>query len=103
MGGRRGGKDSRAKSKLRRKKERTARKASRQAQYERWRDLGINTKSKRQVKKGRKGPRMRRHAIGNCGNPGCIRCFGVGFGPFLDKLGAPFNMPHWMWRLWVSV
>lgn len=96
------GKGSRAKNKARRKRERRARKESMQAQYQRWKERGINTKSKRQVKKKRNGPRDRKHTRA-CGNDGCQRCYGILLKPFLNSQGQPEGMPHWMFRLWQSL
>ncbi len=92
-------KKSRAKAKERRKKEKAARKKTNQEKYQKWRDLGINTKSKRSFKGKRKGPRARNHPHGECGNPACQHCYGLSFKAFLRK-GEPHNMPHWMWLKW---
>jgi hypothetical protein len=94
-------KRSKTKSKEKRKREKAARKASTRAVYEGYRDKGINQKSKRALAKGqRKGPRLRLHKNGACGNPGCAHCYGLDFAPFVTKLGKPENMPQWMWQMW---
>jgi hypothetical protein len=95
-----GGKASRAKTKARRKRERRARKQSQQEQYQKWRDLGINQKSKRFSRKKHIGPKARKHPR-MCGNPACIKCYGLNFKPFLVK-DKPKEMPQWMFQRWLK-
>ena len=93
-------KNSKTKSKERRKKEKAARKSIMRARYEGFIKAGKNTKSKRsqRIKKKSSG-RARSHPLGRCGNPGCIECYGVCYRPFLKK-GEPKGMPQWMWLRW---
>ena len=95
------GKGARARAKLRRLREKRARRQSMQSQYERWRDEGRNRKdkSKRAKKAKRVLARNVSHPLGPCGNPGCTRCHGVRFKPFLQGL-VPVGMPQWMWLRW---
>jgi hypothetical protein len=94
-------KKSKTKSKERRRKDKAARKAAQRAKYEGFMKAGKNTKSKRAVQSARKrrGITCISHPDGKCGNPGCTKCFGVHFRPFLSK-GKPKGMPHWMWMRW---
>jgi hypothetical protein len=81
------GKKARAKSKERRLKEKRARKAANRARYEKWRDMGQNSKSKR----ARAGSKKRQlanvvsHPNGACGNVGCMRCSAV------YQIGGPLH------------
>lgn len=94
-----GGRGSRARTKARRAKERRARKAAKQTQYEAWRDAGTNQKSKRFRKHNKMAAKtkparelmlvpkaiglaelVRRKVHGgseNCGNIGCRKCSSV--------------------------
>lgn len=68
----------RAKSdaKKRRASLKRSRKASMQAQYQKWRDDGANNKSKRNRLKNRRLAAIRttKHKEGPCGNIGCKMC-----------------------------
>ena len=94
-------KKSKAASKKKRQAAKRARKSARQALYESYRDRGINSKSRRSRlnAKARNKMRSRTHPHGHCGNPGCIKCYGVHYKPFLVK-GVPKSMPNWMWMRW---
>ena len=67
------------KSKMRaseqRKKEKRQRKAAMQAKYETWKQAGINSKSRRSLKKKTASNKKHTHPDGFCGNPGCKHCF----------------------------
>ena len=94
------GKGARAKAKLRRLREKRARKQSMQATYDAWRDQGVNKKSKRSRKNAKKTlARNTTHPLGACGNPGCVRCHGIRFRPFLQN-GQPHHMPQSMFIKW---
>jgi hypothetical protein len=94
------GKGARAKAKLRRLKEKRAKKQSMQTIYQKWRDDGVNQKSKRARKNARKNlARNISHPDGPCGNPGCVRCHGIHFRPYLQD-GVPVRMPQWMFIKW---
>lgn len=94
------GKNAKTQNKNKRDKEKRARKAARQAQYQKWAEQGQNTKSKRFVQKQKsKKCSTVSHPSGRCGNTGCKQCFGVNFNRFLSK-GEPKNMPQWMWKKW---
>ena len=83
-------------------KEKRNRKAVMQAQYQKFKEQGKNTKSKRSKRKASKaksGITNINHPNGRCGNPGCIKCFGINFNPFLYK-GKPLGMPCWMYLKW---
>ena len=69
-------KKSKAKAKLKRLNQKRGRRASRQAQYETFRKLGQNKKSKR-FRKGMKDKTVKgiRHPFSDCGNLACIKCF----------------------------
>lgn len=99
-------KKSKTKSKERRLKDKAQRKATQRALYESYMKQGKNTKSKRAVKnsKATKSKRVSNisHPDGKCGNPGCMKCFGIYFKAFLTG-GLPRNMPHWMWLRWNSL
>lgn len=93
-------KKSKNKAKIKRRNEKAARKAAQKARYESYMKTGTNRKSKRsQRKDGQVNVSTVSHPFGQCGNPGCMRCYGVHFKPFL-KNGKPSNMPQWMWLRW---
>lgn len=93
-------------AKEKRKKEKRARKEATRTLYESYKRQGINTKSKRSKSKNKKSKsatttRKKNHAGGRCGNPGCIKCYGINFNPFLVN-GKPQGMPHWMYQKWMK-
>ena len=94
-------KKSKTKAKEKRKNQKAARKAAQRALYESYMKQGKNTKSKRARKNEKTAKKVSAisHPDGKCGNPGCIRCFGIHYRPFLQK-GVPYRMPHWMWMRW---
>jgi len=99
------GKTSRTKSKEKRKEQKRARKNAQKALYESYMKQGKNTKSKRSTlnnKRKAKAISVVSHPDGACGNPGCAKCFGVFFGPFLCK-GKAYRMPQWMFMKWDSL
>jgi len=60
------------------KKEKAAKKARMQAQYDAWRAAGTNQKSKRNVLRGKRTKRSadkHKHLVPMCGNTGCANCF----------------------------
>lgn len=91
-------------AKERRKAMKRARKQAMKAKYQAFKEAGKNTKSKRfaQRSKVKKTARSKSHPLGRCGNPGCIKCFGIHFKPFLLK-GKPHRMPHWMYLRWIKL
>lgn len=95
-------KASKAKVKERRQKEKHAKKQAKIALYESYRKQGINSKSKRFRNKNaqKKLATSIDHPYGKCGNHGCIKCYGLNFKPFLNRLGRPVNMSQWMWLKW---
>jgi hypothetical protein len=95
-------KKSKKKAKLKRRNEKAARKAAQRARYEGYMRAGNNTKSKRSQRKSKKGGRAKNHPLGECGNPGCTKCYGVHFRPFF-KNNKPHGMPQWMWLRWSSM
>ncbi len=98
-------KASKTRAKQKNKKDKKARKESKRTLYESYKRQDNNTKSRRssfQSKAKKIGPRKRTHSIGRCGNPGCIKCYGVFYEPFLDKKGQPEGMPNWMYRRWMK-
>jgi len=83
-----------------RRQQKFAKKQAKKALYESYANQGVNKKSKRFQKKGKKKLVSGiDHPLGPCGNPGCIKCFGINFEPFLRK-GIPFRMPQWMYLRW---
>lgn len=92
-------KKSKNKSKERRKKEKSSRKALQSATYAKYRDQGINNKSKRFKSKSIKKVNFESHPDGPCGNTGCNKCFGVRFHLYVSR-GKPRFMPPWMWLMW---
>jgi hypothetical protein len=93
-------KKSKKKAKLKRRSDKAARKAAQRARYEGYMKAGTNKKSKRSQRKGKsKTGRSGSHPFGECGNPGCIKCYGIHFRGFL-KNGKPHGMPQWMWMRW---
>lgn len=96
-----GGKASRARTKARRQRERRAKKKNMQEMYQKWRDQGINQKSKRYIKGKNQLVKTKRHRISNCGNHACQKCNSISFAPFL-KDGKPYRMPHWMFQKWMK-
>lgn len=93
-------KSSKTKAKLKRRLVKAARKSEQQKRYAHYMKLGQNTKSKRsRVNAKGKAGLLGDHPLGQCGNVGCIKCYGVHYRPFLKK-GQPNHMPHWMWRRW---
>lgn len=83
-----------------RKSEKAKRKAAQRALYAAYRDAGQNKKSKRFQKKNGPSVTIKKHPVTPCGNPSCIKDYGVNFKPFLDKKGNPRGMPQWMWQIW---
>lgn len=79
-----------------------AKKAAQKARYQKFAEMGKNTKSKRFRAKGKKTARKKDHPNGPCGNVGCIKCFGINFKPFLEK-GKPKGMPQWMYIRWKKI
>jgi hypothetical protein len=92
-------KNSRAKSKQERLKKKRAKKAATKARYQKYAEAGRNKKSKRFKSKKRKTISKKDHPNGRCGNPGCIRCFGLRAERFLVD-GVPRGMPHKIWLKW---
>lgn len=91
--------------KIKRLADKRAKKAAMKTLYESYRDTGKNTLSRRNKKanmKAKSRVATVRHATSQCGNPGCRRCQGVNFGPFLNKEGKPEGMPQWMYQLWAA-
>lgn len=88
------------------KKERLAKKRaakqSQQALYESYKRAGRNLKSKRFVKGQRRLVKDHDHPHGECGNPGCTKCQGMSFRPYL-KQGEPYNMPHKVYVKWMAL
>ena len=58
-----------------RRREKQRRKAAQTAKYEAWKVAGINSKSKRSLKRAGVSQRKHTHPDGFCGNPGCKLCF----------------------------
>lgn len=84
--GKKGGKGSRARSKLRRKAARRSMKAAMQRQYEAWRDAGINSKSKRARNHKKQERRVRTTArVANPQNPGDYKVYRELNMPFLAR------------------
>ena len=93
-------KTSDAKNSERRRREKFARKQAKKALYESYAKAGANSKSKRNKQKSKKNLVSGvDHPDGECGNPGCKKCYGVNFAPFI-KNGQPHQMPQWMWQRW---
>ena len=94
-------KKSKSKAKDKRKAEKRARKQAMKAKYQAFRDASKNTKSRRFLVSNKKGrsARIQDHPLGKCGNPGCIKCYGVSYRNFLVK-GKPYRMPNWMYQRW---
>lgn len=97
-------KKTKSQSKEKRKAMKRARKQAMKAKYQAFKEAGKNTKSKRFAmrSKAKKTARKQDHPLGRCGNPGCIKCFGIHFKPFLLK-GKPYRMPHWMYLRWIKL
>lgn len=93
-----GSKAARAGGKLKRLKEKRARKDAMRAQYKKFAEQGRVKGSKRAKKAMKKNISLVSHPCGPCGNPGCKKCFSVNYKPFLNKDGKPENMPQWMWQ-----
>lgn len=94
-------KSSKTQSKMRRLKEKRARKAAMRLRYEKYRESGQNSKSKRAKKAIMKMAKTVDHPDGKCGNPACQKCFKISFKPFL-KGGKPHKMPQWMYNKWLE-
>jgi len=93
-------KKSKASSSAKRLAQKRARKAAMQAQYQKYAEMGKNQKSKRnRSKNARKGITTVSHPYGKCGNPGCTKCFGINFNPFLEGK-VPVGMPPRMYSKW---
>lgn len=72
------GKRARSAAKDRRLKAKRAKKSAMRALWESYRDQGVVKGSKRQKRAaGRQTVRVKRHALGQCGNVGCMRCSAV--------------------------
>lgn len=95
-------KKSRAGGKEKRLKEKRARKDAMRSLYKKYAEQGRMKGSKRAKKAKKKPISMISHPEGACGNPGCRKCFGVNYKPFLNKLGKPENMPRWMYISWLG-
>jgi len=70
-------KKSKLKSAERRKAEKLSRKIANKAMYRKWAEDGVNTKSKRAVRKSAKSSAATKGmhiGIHDCGNIGCKRC-----------------------------
>ncbi len=96
---------SKNRRKVKRLADKRAKKAAMKALYQSYRDAGKNSLSKRAKKSNTKAKgriATTKHNTDQCGNPGCIRCQGINFNPFLDKEGKPTkgSMPHWIWLMW---
>lgn len=66
---------SKSAAKLRRRKDKRARKEAEKARYASYRDQGVNSKSKRfRLKRRRRIGDRPQHADGPCGNVGCQKC-----------------------------
>lgn len=76
-----GGKNSRTRSKTRRDNEKRARKAQRKLQYQAYARSGENSKGSRTARKIKARAHLRfslvSHPNGPCGNIGCVACFGL--------------------------
>lgn len=59
-----------------------AKKSANKARYLEMKARGVNSKSKRSVSNSKKKKRVSLldHPNGNCGNPGCLKCF-----PYLER------------------
>lgn len=79
-----------------------AKKAAQKARYQKYAELGQNTKSKRNRRGGAKTAKMIDHPNGRCGNPACEKCFGVRFGGWLNKAKNKLlpGHPHRLWLKW---
>lgn len=96
-------KKSKANVREKRRSDKRARKATQRARYEGYIKAGKNTKSKRsELNIGSNKLRARSHPNGQCGNFGCIRCYGIHYKGFI-KQGKPYRMPQWMWLRWVDL
>ena len=88
-----------------RRRMKLARKQQARAEYERLRDEGRNSKSKRFVLRGKRTARSRRlngHSPSPCGNVGCERCSGVTFSSIFFRDGEPHRMPPKMYQKWIA-
>lgn len=65
---------SKSAAKLKRRKDKRARKDAQKAEYANYRDQGINQKSKRFRRNQKRIVGGKNHADGPCGNVGCQRC-----------------------------
>jgi len=81
-----------------------AAKAAQKARYQKYAELGQNTKSKRSRTRVKKTANMTSHPDGRCGNPACEKCFGVRFGGWLDKTKRKLlpGHPHRLWLRWTQ-
>lgn len=84
-------------------KERLAKKRALKQQkaalYESYKRAGKNKLSKRFRRNQKKLVKDHDHPQGVCGNPGCEKCHGVSFRPYLKK-GKPCDMPHRLYLKW---
>lgn len=89
------GRAAKTRAKEKRAKEKRGRKAAKKAQYEAWRDQGINNKSKRARlnSKRKKKTVMANHPNGRCYNIGCMKCSSLFAAELPD---GKKGILHWM-------
>lgn len=94
-------KKSKAAGSAKRLREKRARKAAMQAQYQKYAETGKNQKSKRnRNKKAGSLVRTTSHPDGRCGNPACTTCFGITFSKLFFENKKPKGMPPRMFKMW---
>lgn len=69
------GKAAKTRAAEQRKKMKRSRKEQQRALYESYKKAGTNKKSKRSLASAKRTVKVNKHAIANCGNVGCSRCF----------------------------
>ena len=98
------GKGANSRSKERRKKVKQAKKAAIKAKYAAWAASGVNSKSKRHLASlRRERVKLVDHPLGQCGNPGCKKCFGWHFSKKFFLGGKPHGMPQRMYKAYSKI
>ena len=96
------GKKAKEIARLKRLNKKRARKATNQAKYEAFIKAGQNRKSKRAGKSsGKKEVRAVKHAVSNCGNLGCSKCFDFS-NPWKVKPASCIFSKRWSSSKWKS-
>lgn len=94
-------KSSRARRKNKRAVQKKRQKEAKRLLYAGFSEQGRRKGSVRARRAKKKGPK-KPHSARLCGNPACVKCFGVSYKQFLGKGGVPVGMPQRMYIKWVE-